>query len=172
MATSHLVSVGEYLGSTYRPDVDYVDGRIEERQFGETDHGTVRTRAILMLASKEVAWQVRVLTETRVQTGSTRYRIPDVCVMRRVWLRTPVVEEAPLLCVEVLSPRDSVAAMRRRVQDFLDMGVLGVWILDPETRTAYVCRGAEMTKQKDGWLRVEGTAMEVEVPEIFSTLDA
>lgn len=171
MATSHLVPVGEYLGSTYRPDVDYVDGRLEERQLGETDHGTVQTRVILMLALRELAWQVRVLTETRVQAGSTRYRIPDVCVMRRVWLRTPVVEQAPLLCVEVLSPRDSVAAMRWRVQDFLDMGVPVVWILDPQTRTAYVCGGEEMTEQKDGWLRVVGTAIEVEVAEIFSTLD-
>ena len=171
MATTHLIPVGEYLGSTYRPDVDYVDGHLEERALGETDHGTVQTRVILLLASKEQDWAIRVLTETRVQTSSTRFRIPDVCVMPRVWVRTPIVTEPPLLCIEVLSPGDTVSAMRRRVQDFLEMSVKVVWILDPQTRTVYVCVGAEMTEQRDGPLWVAGTAIQVAVGDIFATLD-
>ncbi len=52
------------------------------------------------------------------------------------------------------------------------MGVGVVWLLYPQTRVAYVCAGGEMTEQVEGVLRVEGTAIEVEVRDIFSTLDA
>ena len=47
MATAHflserLVPVEEYLGTSYRPDCDYVDGRIEERNFGEYEHSKIQ----------------------------------------------------------------------------------------------------------------------------------
>jgi hypothetical protein len=34
-----MISVGEYLGSTYHPDRDYIDGELLERNAGETLHG-------------------------------------------------------------------------------------------------------------------------------------
>ena len=36
MATTTLVSLAEYLSTTYEPDVEYVHGVIEERQVGES----------------------------------------------------------------------------------------------------------------------------------------
>jgi hypothetical protein len=38
MPTGALVSIGEYLATVYRPDCDFVDGVIEERNWGENDH--------------------------------------------------------------------------------------------------------------------------------------
>jgi hypothetical protein len=37
MSTKTLVSVEEYFATSYRPDCDYVDGVIEERNLGEMD---------------------------------------------------------------------------------------------------------------------------------------
>ena len=37
-----LVTVGEYLRTVYEPDCDYVDGRVEERNVGEFDHGLLQ----------------------------------------------------------------------------------------------------------------------------------
>ena len=37
-----IISVEDYLNTTYRPDVDYVDGEIEERNLGEFDHGDLQ----------------------------------------------------------------------------------------------------------------------------------
>ena len=62
--------------------------------------------------------------------------------------REQVISHPPLLCIEVLSPRDSLRAMRERVQDYFDMGVPAVWIFDPETRTAYD-RSAEVFSTLD-----------------------
>ena len=39
MSTGMLVSVEEYLNTTYRPDRDYVGGELIERTVGEHDHG-------------------------------------------------------------------------------------------------------------------------------------
>jgi hypothetical protein len=33
------ISITEYLESSYRPDCDYVDGRLVDRNVGERDHG-------------------------------------------------------------------------------------------------------------------------------------
>ena len=38
MATGALISVSEYLSTSYSPDCDYVDGVVEERNLGEHDH--------------------------------------------------------------------------------------------------------------------------------------
>jgi hypothetical protein len=36
------IAVEEYLATSYRPDCDYVDGAIEERNVGEFDHSFLR----------------------------------------------------------------------------------------------------------------------------------
>ena len=41
MGTTTTIPVSEYLATTYRPDCDYVDGEIQERNLGEYDHGRI-----------------------------------------------------------------------------------------------------------------------------------
>jgi len=170
MATTHLISIDQYLNTTYRPDVDYIDGHIEERNLGETDHAKLQTRLAFLLCMKQEEWGALALTEVRVQVAPTRFRIPDVCVVREGGADEPIVKEAPLLCLEVLSPRDSVSAIRRRAQDFLNMGVHEVWIFDPATCTAYVCTAESMTEHTDGILRLAGTEIELSIAEAFKPL--
>jgi hypothetical protein len=43
MATPVLIPVEEYLRTTYRPDCDYIDGEVKERNLGETPHATVQS---------------------------------------------------------------------------------------------------------------------------------
>src|SRR5665213_3927362 len=118
---SHLIYVEQYLSTDYRPDVDYVDGEIEERNLGEFDHGDLQAAIGTALRNHQKDWGVRVVVETRIRTSPTRFRIPDVCVLSAALERERIITHPPLLCVEVLSPRDTLKAMRKRVQDFLDM---------------------------------------------------
>ena len=46
MTTGSLISIREYLNTSYRPDCDYVDGVVEERNLGELDHGWVQGNLI------------------------------------------------------------------------------------------------------------------------------
>lgn len=171
-AVSSYVSVGEYLGSVYRPDVDYVDGVLEARNVGEFDHARLQKALLLLLAGQERLGEFLVWPELRVQVAPTRFRVPDLCLLRANQKVADIVREAPIVCVEILSPRDTVQRMRARCGDYLAMGVPAVWIFDPKTRTAYVLDASGMREVREGVLRVEGMAVEVGVGEVFATLDA
>ena len=164
-----LLSIDQYLSTTYRPDVDYIDGYIEERNLGETDHAKLQTRLAVFLCRNEEEWGTVAMAEVRVQVSPTRFRIPDVCVVREGDANEPIVTAAPLLCLEVLSPRDSDTSMRRRAQNYFDMGVPEIWIFDPQTRNAYICTAESMTEQAEGILRLSGTEIEISIAEVFKT---
>lgn len=171
MAASTLISLSEYLGHSFRPDCDYIDGELQERNLGELDHSDLQTRLIELLLRAENKIHIRANSELRVQVKPTRFRVPDVCVMRRDTPREQIVRTPPLLCIEVLSPDDTVKKTRERVRDFLEMGVPEVWILDPATRTATICAGSTSTEQSDGVLRIPSLPVELSLAEIFSVLD-
>jgi Uma2 family endonuclease len=170
MATTHLISIDEYLSSDYEPDVDYVDGRIEERHLGETDHSKLQGQLYFLLRLHQEDWQILALPEQRVQVSPTRFRVPDVCVVREEDADNPIITRAPLLCLEVLSPGQSLTAIRKRAQDFFNMGVPEVWVFDPPTQTVYVCTTEAMTEQTDGTLRLAGTEIELSIAEVFKPL--
>ena len=170
-ATVPFVSIEEYLRSDPQPDLDYVDGVLEERNLGEYDHADLETELAAIFRGHRLDWNVRAVVEVRVQVLPNRFRIPDVCVLPAAWKRTPILRQAPLLCIEVKSPDFTLKRERTRAQDFLNMGVPEVWILDPEKRTAYVLRGTEMTEQHEGVLRLDGTKIELHLGELFSVLD-
>lgn len=72
MATSVvLIPVEEYLSTVYEPDVDYVDGEIQERNMGEQEHATILGFFYFFLKLRENEWKTRVMQEARIQTAST-----------------------------------------------------------------------------------------------------
>lgn len=83
---------------------------------------------------------------------------------------SPFVTEPPLLCLEVLSPCDSVPVARRKAQDYFEMGVPEVWILDPQKRIVYVCTSDSMTERKEGVLKLAGTEIEISIEAAFKPL--
>lgn len=171
MATSTLIPIAEYLKSSYRPDCDYVDGEVQERHLGEQDHSDLQTRLIELLLLPENKAHVRVNPELRVQVKTSRYRVPDVCVRARIAPSEQIVRNPPLLCIEVLSPEDTVLKTRERVLDYLDMGVPEVWILDPTRRSVTVCCGLTMVEHTGGTLTVPETPVAISIPDIFAALD-
>ena len=164
------IPVGEYLGSVYRPDVDYVDGELEERNAGEFDHADVQLALVRVLDPLRVQG-FRAIAEARVQVSETRFRVPDVCLLPQGWKRTQIIVTPPLLCIEVLSPRDTVMGMRVRCEDYLRMGVPTVWLFDPRERKAYVLTRDGMREVSQGVLRILGVPVEADVQAIFSVLD-
>jgi Uma2 family endonuclease len=171
MATTTTIPVSEYLTTSYRPDCEFVDGEIQERNLGERDHGDLQTRIAFLLCLPQNAGHVHVITELRVQVKADRFRVPDVCVLARHAPREQVVRTAPLLCVEVLSPEDTFQRMRDRVRDFLDMGVRAVWIVDPATRTVCVYDRQSIVEHTKGALTVPETSVVLALADIFSVLD-
>jgi len=168
MPTSTQVSLGEYMSASYRPDREYIDGELRERNVGKWEHARIQALLTSWFCGHESAWQVMATTECRVRVSPTRVRIPDVALVR-LGPQPDVLTEPPLLVVEILSAGDSHSDTQQRASDYARMGVETIWIIDPETRSARVC-GASSWREASR-LEVAGTPIHVEIAELFAHLD-
>jgi hypothetical protein len=83
MATSTRLSLSEYMKTSYRPDREFVDGELRERNAGKWEHARLQALLASWFQSQEKSWSVKVATEQRVQVSPTRVRIPDVMLVPR-----------------------------------------------------------------------------------------
>ena len=74
MSSATLVSVQEYLATSYRPDRDFVDGELQERNLGELEHALLQTAIAAWFWNKQKEWNVLPIVEQRVQVAPTRFR--------------------------------------------------------------------------------------------------
>jgi Uma2 family endonuclease len=164
------MSQEHYLRTIFHPDRDFVDGRIEERNVGEFEHSMVQKMLMRLFGDGEREWGVLCAPECRLQVSATRCRVPDVMVMRR-GKYSGVIQEAPLICMEVLSPEDTWVRMRERLDDYLAMGVEHIWCFEPEAREVrrYTAKGFDRVTEPD--LTVPGTAIRISIAEVFSALE-
>ncbi len=171
MATATLISIGEYLNSNYRPDRDYIDGELRERNMGEQPHSHLQNIIGAIFRENRKQWKVRALTEQRVQTSATHYRIADVCVVRSSDPFDGIVRVPPLLCIEILSKGDTLSDTQERVDDYEAMGVEHVWVIDPWKRHGYFASSRGFTQPEDGMLSVRGSAIQIALEDIFAEMD-
>lgn len=170
MASRAAVPVDEYLHTVYRPDCDYVDGEVIERNVGEFQHGMIK--GILVGYFRELARKlpIRVLPELPMRVSVTRFRIPDICVMLKAQRPEPVLTTPPFLCIEILSSEDRMSRVIERVKEFLSFGVKHVWVVDPQTRTAYSYtkeEGHEVQKE----LKTADPEISISLADLFSEMD-
>ena len=166
MASTTILSVAEYLETSYRPDREYVDGELRERNVGKWEHARVQWLFAVWFGNHEAEWGVTGSTEQRMQVSATRVRVPDLVVLRRGPQPPDVLIEPPLLVVEILSPDDSYSDTQERCEDYFQMGVRTIWIVDPKTRTGRMCSGKEWVAARR--LQVAETALFVELENLFA----
>src|SRR5271169_5073093 len=103
-----LVPVEEYLRTNYDPDCDYIDGVIVERNLGEKPHSRIQRKCSTCLDNRSKEFGIEVLPEQRVQVSRTRFRIPDITVLRLPESDEGIVTSPPHLCIEILSKDDTM----------------------------------------------------------------
>ena len=168
-APQHLISEQEYLNTTYRPDCDYVDGFILERNVGTPPHARLQTLILAWLVAHELHWRMQVLAECRLKIRDRKYRIPDIMVLPADAPRPElVIEQAPLLCIEVVSPRDRLAHLVERAGDYLDLGVPETWICDPRKKNCWIYSDQGTVESSDAVLR--HNQIELPIAELFGQL--
>ena len=168
MASRTLISVEEYLRTSYRPDCDFVDGEVLERNVGETDHSWLQTMVSAYLVARRAQWGITVLVEQRVQVTATNFRVPDICVVLGPKPTEQVLTKPPFICVEILSPEDRWSRTQQRIDDYLAMGVPFVWVLDPSTKAAYSVTRPAGTTQVTDVLKTLNPSVELPLSEIFT----
>jgi Uma2 family endonuclease len=168
MASTTHIPVSEYLQTSFRPDREYVDGEVRERNVGKFEHARIQALLTGWFISHETLWSAIVVTEQRVRVSGSRVRIPDVALIH-IGPHPDVLTDPPILVVEILSPDDTYSDTEERATDYLAMGTKAVWIIDPKTRTGRMCIGHAWIAA--GRLDVPGTAIYVELSEVFRSLE-
>jgi Uma2 family endonuclease len=166
-----FVTVEEYLHTSYRPDCEYLDGRIEERNLGEYDHALLQTLLGHIFTLNRKAWGVLALTDVRTQVKATRFRVPDVTVIRSGTPREQILTHPPLLVIEILSPEDRLSRMTERTDEYLDFGIENIWIIDPARRLGYRVTRTGFELAPAGEITVPETPICVVLSELFAELD-
>ena len=168
MATQVRISLQEYLDTPYRPDREYVDGEVRERNVGQWEHARLQLLLAAWFVGKESEWQVMTSTELRTRVTSSRVRVPDLVIVD-AGPQPDVIEKPPVLIVEILSPDDTYSDLEERVGDYRRMGVAAIWAIDPKTRSGRMCIGDDWKSARR--LEVPGTPIFVELDALFSNLD-
>lgn len=163
MAKATLVPVDEYLASSPSPDCDFVDGILLERNVGEKSHSEYQGGLYAYFRARRKTLNLFPYVEWRVQVSPERFRIPDVCLVPGPEPEEEILSRPPLVCVEILSPADTVQALRERIDDYLAFGVRYVWVLDPHTHRLWVHTADADQEAKDGVARIPELSVEVPV---------
>jgi Uma2 family endonuclease len=169
--TEELWTVREYLRTSWSPDRELVDGHIEERNLGEKEHSILQRYLTFLFMLNRDAWGVEVFPELRTQTRPTRFRVPDVLVVRAGEKFERYVTQPPLIAIEILSPEDSLRDMQAKAAEYRQFGIEHIWVVDPEPRIAYRYTSAALEEVRNGELSVPGTPIRVVLGEMFAELD-
>jgi Uma2 family endonuclease len=144
MSAATQISLDEYLRTSFDPDCDFIDGVVRERNVGKRRHGYAQSHIVIWFGRRVGAPHLIPLTELRMRVGPNRIRIPDVVVAESPLPEEEIFTSPPFLCVEVMSPDDTISAMQDRLDDYLHFGVPNVWVIDP-----WKHRGWRVTRE--GW---------------------
>jgi Uma2 family endonuclease len=167
MGAATLVSVEDYLSTSYSPDCEYIDGRIVERNLGEKTHSWIQANLIHYFMSRRKELGIKVYPEQRVQVSPTRFRIPDVTVVEASQFQGEIFKAPPHLCIEILSKDDTLDYMQEKIDDYLRFGVAYIWIINPRLRKGYVATKAGMVEAESGILETRDPEIRVPVAELL-----
>jgi Uma2 family endonuclease len=164
-----VVSVEEYLRTTYEPDMEYVGGQLVERHVGEYFHSRLQSRLVILLGIRERERGFLVFSEQRVRVSDEpRFRIPDVCVKALPHEVTRVLTQ-PDLVIEILSPDDEASDMLVKIADYVQAGIPHIWIVDPYKHTLLEVDRGEMRRPAEQRLSTPLTG-EVDFGDLFRKL--
>jgi len=169
--TAALLSIDEYLKTSYRPDCDFIDGELEERNVGERDHNRIQLLVGSWFLSHEQSWNIEPIPEQRTRVSQSRVRIPDICLVRRNVPTEQVTITPPLLCIEILSPEDRLPRITKRLDDFAAMGVPNLWIIDLAQRIGYIYTSPDNLRLITERLTIPETPIYLDLPTLFAGLD-
>lgn len=167
MSVGTLLSVEEYLHTSFDPDCDFVDGEVVERNVGKRKHAYAQARIAIWFGGNREALQLEPLTELRVQVAPRKVRIPDVVVVEIPIPDEEVFTSPPYLCIEVMSPDDTMTGTQDRIDDYLQFGVPNVWVIDPEKHRGWRVTAEGWATALDGVMRTADGKVAMPLREVL-----
>ena len=165
MNAATLISMDEYLETSYSPDCEYIDGVVVERHVGERPHSLIQFKVLFILGRDYP--HVFVWPEQRVQTvPGQRWRLPDVCVTLAD-PRTDVFDTPPFICIEILSKRDEMTIVLEKLAEYEPFGVPNIWLIDPRRRKAYTFSSGRLEEVQGNAFATTEPVVQLPLEEIF-----
>ncbi len=134
MAAHTQISVEEYLRTSFKPDRDYLDGKIVERNVGDDPHSNAQVNLVGFFYVLRNRLGLRIRSEIRMRLAPRLYRIADVAIFAGDKPPERVPSQPPLIAIEILSPDDRYSEVLAKLEDYRSWGVRHVWFVDPLLR--------------------------------------
>jgi Uma2 family endonuclease len=162
------VSVEEYLATSYRPDCEYLEGCLVERNVGRKDHSNLQGEVFAWFRERRRTLHLKAFVEQRIQVSLGRFRIPDVTVVRLPEPEEQVFTRPPYICIEILSPDDTFPKLQERLDDYLGMGVPNIWVIDAQSRRAWTIVREGHWEALNGYLRTGEGEISLPLPDLLT----
>ncbi len=166
--TPPLVSVEEYLRTSYKPACEYRDGVLHPKPMPTWKHGVIQGQLWSLIRSAAKGFTVS--SEASVRINPQTYLIPDLAVQRRTEFEGPYPTKPIHLCVEIMSPEDRLVKVLEKCNEYLEWGVPTTWIIDPENRRAWQFEAWPPEEIKSGG-QLKAGEIAIPVDDIFKILD-
>ena len=166
MGAGTLISLDEYLNTSYEPDMEFVDGVLVRRNVGTPLHSWLQSILTIYFGRFQKSHGVRVLTEARmlVDAATSRYRIPDVMVLEIPYQKGKVVVDVPAIVVEIKSPDDTFDDIVDKCFEYDSLSIPNIVVMDPENRRGWLFR-------QGGLQLLTGGSVALGLPQQNKTID-
>lgn len=126
----------EYLDLHFDRECELLGGETRPKPPGTGKHSKMQRRLLRLL--EKVFGEDRVEFELSVRIGA-EVPVPDLVVLpnRNPLMYRDVLDEPPLLCVEVVSPSQLPSEMLAKCERYHAFGVPFCWVVDPVGRRAW-----------------------------------
>jgi len=152
--TMSVISLEEYLRTLYRPDREFRDGVLMERNVGLKSHSAMQCAVACYIGNRRKKWRITVYLSLRIQLREGWIAIPDIAVYDLPEPDGEIPDRPPLLWIEVLSPEDRMIDFWSKANDVIACGVPNVWMIDPYSLESQLWTPAGVTRITDGTLRL------------------
>lgn len=131
--------------------LELVDGEVTEKPMPNWGHGKLANRLCSMLDDfGDASVEARAVIE-----AANASPLPDVAYYRETgpnW--EDYMSRPPQVAIEILSPSQTLAFLRRKAALYFSFGVESVWLVDPVNETVYVLEDdTERTLRGDDVIR-------------------
>jgi Uma2 family endonuclease len=170
MGTTTLLTFAEFERLPAQPGKDeLLDGERFHLPPAFRNHSTIVGRLFALLMRLVDGPMPRLVqVETGYKIGDRSWLVPDVSILHPNQAGGKYHEGAPEIAIEVISESNTARQIDNKRRIYLENGAKEVWVIYPETRSAFVFR-AGAVEEVTGELRSATTPeARINLPELFA----
>ena len=102
-----------------------------------------------------------------MQVAANRVRVPDVVVLKTPTPTDDILASPPYICIEIMSPDDTMSSLQERMDDYLTFGIENIWVVDPWKNRGWTVTSGGWASASDGFLRTADAQVAMPLAEVL-----